>query len=218
MPAWGRKLSVGLALGLMGFALHRYVAGLDGHVAVMQHIAYEFSTRHMAVLASFPASELLHRVGGALLVLAGLLQFSDGLRRRRPRVHRAIGWVYVPLALLAASSGMYMVLHHGFAGILEVVPTLVFGAAMIVTTSVAFALALRRRFGRHRIWMIRSYALVLGPMTVRIVYVPLWMVLGLPEEHAIWVSFWLGWGISMAVAEWWIRRHGPRRRAAGGGG
>ena len=210
MPGWGRKLSVGLAIGLIAFALHRYVAGLDGHVAVVQYIAHEFATEQMAVLAASPVSEFLHRVGGALLVLAGLLQFSDGLRRRRPRLHRAVGWVYVPLALLAAISGMSIVLHHNFGGILEIVPTLVFGVAMLVTTSVAFVLALRRRFARHRIWMIRSYALVLGPMTVRIFYVPLWMLFGLPERHTIWVSYWLGWGITVAIAEWWIRRRGPQ--------
>lgn len=211
IPGWGRKLSVALALGLMAFALHRYIAGLERHVEVVSYIAHDFAREQLANVAASPISEYLHRLGGAALVLAGLLQFSDGLRRRAPRVHRAIGWVYVALALVSAVSGIWMVLHSNFGGALEVVPILVFGPALIVTTLVALTLALRREFVRHRVWMIRSYALVLGPMTVRIVYVPLWTLLGLPERHAIWVSFWLGWGVAIVIAEWWIRRHARRR-------
>lgn len=208
VPGWGRKLAVALAIGLIGFAVHRYVGGLATHVAVVRHIAHDYAILQLPVLAASPVWEALHRLGGALLVLAGLLQFSDRLRRGAPRVHRATGWVYVPLAMLAAGSGMWMVLRHSFGGPLEVVPTLVFGAAMIVTTGVALVQALRRRFRGHRAWMLRSYALVLGPMTVRIVYVPLWMLLGLPERHAIWVSFWIGWSIPVVLAELWIRRRG----------
>lgn len=209
---WGRRAAIFLAVGLLVFALHRYVGGFEAHVRYVQLIAYEFATVQLPVIRASPVSEHLHRLGGSLLVLAGLLQFSDRLRRTRPRMHRAAGWLYVPLALLAALSGAYMACTHSFGGVLEVVPSLVFGAAMVVVTLVALALARRRRFEAHREWMIRSYALVLGPMTIRIVYVPMWMLFGVPERHTAWISFWIGWLFNVAVAEAWIRAR--RRRLA----
>lgn len=210
---WGRRVGIFLAVGLLVFALHPYLAGLDAHVRYVQLIAHEFATVQLPVIRSFPVSEHLHRLGGSLLVLTGLLQFSEGLRRTRPRTHRAMGWVYVPLALLAGLSGATMAWMHPFGGVLEVVPSVVFGAALVVVTIVALTLARRRRFEAHREWMIRSYAIVLGPMTIRIVYVPIWMLIGVPERHAIWISFWIGWLLNVAVAEAWIRAR--RRRFAG---
>lgn len=212
-PRWGRGAAIFLAVGLLVFALHRYVGGFDLHVRLVGLIAREFAAVQLPVIQSHPLSEHLHRLGGSLLVLTGLLQFHAGLRRARPRVHRAIGLTYVPLALCAALSGIYMGAAHPFGGAREAVPSVVFGLALIGVTLFALVLARRRRFDAHREWMARSYAIVLGPMTIRILYVPLWMLCGLPETEAVWVSFWLGWLTNLAVVEAWIR--GRRSRARG---
>jgi len=206
VPRWGRATAIFLAVGLLVFALHRYLAGFDRHVFYVSYIAEEFATVQLPLIRTYPLSEHLHRLGGSLLVLAGLLQFSERLRRGRPALHRAVGRVYVALALLAACSGIYMGTAHPFGGIREAIPSVVFGVALIAATTVALALVLRRRFAAHREWMIRSYAIALGPMMVRIVYVPMWMVIGVPEQTTIGISFWLGWLINVALAEVWIRR------------
>ncbi len=206
VPRWGRRAAIFLAVGLLAFALHRYIAGFDRHVHYVRYIAEEFASVQLPVIRSYPLSEHLHRLGGSVLVLAGLLQFSERLRRGRPALHRAFGRVYVALALLAACSGIYMGMAHPFGGISEAIPSVVFGVALIAVTTVALALVLRRRFAAHREWMIRSYAIALGPMMVRIVYVPMWMVMGIPEQTTIGLSFWLGWLINIAIAEVWIRR------------
>lgn len=212
VPVWGRRAAIFLAVSLLGFSLPRYL-GFDRHVAFAQHLAHELATVHLAVIRSFPVSEHLHRIGGALLLVTGLLQFSDRLRRARPRIHRATGYVYVTLALLAGISGVYMGFAHPFGGALETVPSAVFGVAVVVVTIVALTLARRRRFEAHREWMVRSYAIVLGPATIRLAYAPIWMLLGVPERHAMWISFWIGWLVNVAVAEVWIRAR--RRRLAG---
>lgn len=67
-------------------------------------------------------------------------------------------------------------------------------------------LAIRRQIAAHRAWMIRSFALVLGPMTIRLAYVPIWMIGGVPERETIAPSFWIGWLLNLAIAELWIRR------------
>lgn len=213
-PRWGRGVTIFLAVSLLIFALHRYVGGFDRHLQLVQLIAHDFAEVQLPVIRSYPLSEHLHRLGGSLLVLAGLLQFHAGLRRDRPRLHRAIGMTYVPLALIAAASGISMGTAHAFGGVLEAVPTVVFGVALIVVTLFALVLARRRRFEAHREWMARSYALVLGPMTIRLLYAPLWMLLGLPETTAVWVSFWLGWLTNLVIVEAWIRGRRSRLRRA----
>ena len=72
---------------------------------------------------------------------------------------------------------------------------------------------MRRRIAAHRAWMIRSFALVLGPMTIRLVYVPMWMLGGIPERETIAPAFWIGWLVNLGLAELWIRRSRRRPRA-----
>lgn len=210
VPRWGERAAIALAVGLLAFALHRYLGGFESHVRYVRWIADEFASEQLAVIRASPISEHLHRLGGSALVIAGLLQFSPGLRRRRPALHRAIGRVYVALALVAASSGITMAIAHPFGGLAETIPGVLFGVLLIVTTIVALRLAMRRRIAAHRAWMIRSFALVLGPMTIRLVYVPMWMLGGIPERETIAPAFWIGWLVNLGLAELWIRR--SRRR------
>ena len=49
--------------------------------------------------------------------------------------------------------------------------------------------------------MIRSYALTLGAVTLR-VYLPLFLMLGLPFEQAYPAVAWLAWVPNLIIAEW----------------
>ena len=57
----------------------------------------------------------------------------------------------------------------------------------------------------HREWMMRSYALTLAAVTLRI-YVPLTQIAGLPFEDAYRAIAWLCWVPNLLLAEWLIRR------------
>jgi hypothetical protein len=59
--------------------------------------------------------------------------------------------------------------------------------------------------------MVRSYAIVLGPAMVRLVYVAISGLFRTPERSLIVLSFWAGWLITCGAAELWItarRRRG----------
>jgi len=51
----------------------------------------------------------------------------------------------------------------------------------------------------------RSFALALGPLLVRVVYVPLWAALGVDQREAMGPAFWLGWGLPLLAFEVWRR-------------
>jgi len=50
-------------------------------------------------------------------------------------------------------------------------------------------------------WMIRSYALTLGAVTLRI-YIPLFLMQGVPFEQAYPAIAWLAWVPNLIIAEW----------------
>lgn len=203
-PRWAKPVILLLAVLLAWFALDRYLAGLDGHKRAFDFLAPDYGEVQLDVLASRPASEFLHRVGGTILLAAGLLQFSARLRRARPKLHRMSGYVYVVLALSAGASGIYLGIRAPFGGVAETIPAVLFGVALIVTTVVALRLARQRRFEVHREWMVRSFAFVLGPISMRVYYLPMWSVFGVDELDAMWIAFWLGWLSTWIPAELWI--------------
>jgi uncharacterized membrane protein len=160
----------------------------------------------------WPIQNMLHRLGGNLYMVMGVLQFSKSFRARRPQVHRWVGRAFVLLSFAAAISGGTMAYTHGMAGIVELVPSVVFGALMILATARAYVYARKREFALHREWMIRSFSIGLGVATIRIFYGVGIATTSLTPEQLIGVTFWSGWLVTMAAGEWWIRQTRPARR------
>jgi len=211
-PRWVRGLVIYSGVALVITALHRYVSGLDAHVALLAPLAAEFATEQFAIIASHSVSEFIHRIGGSLLVVLGLLQFSAKLRTRRPRFHRWSGRVYAALAIIAALSGIYMSVLFPFGGLTETVPSVLFGVGLVAVTVAGIVTARRRNFEAHGEWMMRSFAIVVGPFVIRVVYPVLLFGLGMDARPAVGVSFWLGWVISLGIAELLIARRRAQRR------
>jgi len=155
---------------------------------------------------------ILHVVGATVFVVLGALQFSEGLRRRRPSWHRIAGRVAILAALLAAASGLWL----AFATLAESSPLLFLfrllaAAGMAMFIILGFRAIRQRRLPQHQAWMIRAFAIGLGAATQV-------FTLGFGEaifgrsELSIASLNGAGWAINLAVAEWLIRRT-PRRAA-----
>jgi uncharacterized membrane protein len=160
----------------------------------------------------WPIQNMLHRLGGTLYMVMGVLQFSKSFRARRPKVHRWVGRAFILLSFTAAISGSTMAYTHGMAGTVELVPSVVFGALMILFTVKAYLSARNREFAQHREWMIRSFSVGLGVATIRVLYMVGVMTTSLTPIQLIGVTFWSGWLLTLAVGEWWIRQTRPVRQ------
>lgn len=148
-----------------------------------------------------------HFIGGPLALLVGPFQLLNGLRRRRPRLHRTLGWVYAGSVLVGGGAGL--VLAFGSYGGL----TTHFGFGMLAVLWLAFTAtavwsARRGRYRVHRRFMIRSFALTFGAVTLR-AYIPLLLVAGVPFPEIYQTVAWLAWVPNLVVAEMFL---------AGGGG
>lgn len=143
---------------------------------------------------------LLHLAPGGIAIVTGALQFNTRLRFGAPHIHRVLGRVYVVAALmggvaggmLAPSSTGGVTGHLGF-GLLAVL--------WVGSTLLAWTGARARDFTAHRAWMIRSYALCLAAVTLRL-YLPLSGAMGIPFEEAYPAIAWLCWVPNLLVVEW----------------
>ena len=195
----GRWRSVGFALvGTLAFLVGTYA------LLVLVHPAFraEFLRDRFARM---PLAAGGHLLGGGVALWLGPLQFVRRLRARIPAVHRWVGRVYVVSCLGGSVAGAVLAwnsmggipTHLGF-GLLAV--------AWFVTTSTAYRAIRRGDRARHSSrWMVRSFALTLAAVTLRI-YLPSSAMLGIPFDVAYrWIA-WLAWIPNLLAAEWLRRR------------
>jgi Predicted membrane protein (DUF2306) len=83
---------------------------------------------------------------------------------------------------------------------------------MLVAIVLGFAAARGRDFARHRVWMMRGYAIGMGAGTQFFTHLPWLVLVGKPTELPRTVLMLAGWLINVAVVEWVVRR---RPRSAG---
>jgi len=110
------------------------------------------------------AALAVHLAMAALITFAGLLQLTPQIRAHFPTFHRWMGRSYMIIAVLAATSALYLNVIRGGApgGFLQ--HTIIDADAILILIFAALALryALARNFVTHRRWAIRLFLAVSG--------------------------------------------------------
>jgi uncharacterized membrane protein len=145
-----------------------------------------------------------HALFGSLALGLGILQFNRWLILRHRPWHRALGTVYVVSAMVVGLAGVYMSVYS-FGGMVTHLGFGALGVLLLWTTTKAYAAARARAIAAHRRWMLRSYALIFGAVTLRIELPLLIMAFG-DFTPAYQVVSWLSWIPNLLWAEWYVRR------------
>lgn len=158
-----------------------------------------------------PLTFYMH-IGLAPIALALLpAQFSRRLRRGRPALHRWLGRLYGTAILLAGISGLLLA-YTTEEGPVAALGLGVLSLGWMGTTWLAIWHALGRRIARHQVWMIRSAALTLAGVTLRL-YLPIGAAtVGFEASYPF--ICWLAWVPNLMVAEWILRRPTARMATA----
>ncbi len=179
---------------------------------VAAYALYLVSTGFAAIPAGpadngLPLALQVHVATAAVPLLLWPLQPSRSLRRRHPGVHRWVGRTYVVGVLVAGVSGAVAAVGTT-AGPVAGAGFLLLGLAWVGCTAEAL---LRVRAGDvegHRRWMVRSVALTLAAVTLRL-HLGAGGALGAEFDDVYPAVAWLCWVPNLVVAQWWLARH-PR--------
>lgn len=145
-----------------------------------------------------------HLAAGGIAMFTGALQFSNRLRWEKPQIHRRLGKVYLIFVFISGVSALMLApfsdggvpAHYGF-GML---------AFLWLTTSLVALVRVRAGdYAAHRDWMIRSFALCLAAVSLRI-QLPLSQMAGVPFEQAYPAIAWMCWVPNLIIAEWFVIR------------
>lgn len=157
---------------------------------------------------------VIHATFASTALLIGPLQFLRRLRARAPGTHRRIGQVYILSCLAGAVSGI--VLAAGTTeGPIAGLGFGLLGLVWLAANILGWQRAVQAQFTRHREWMIRSWALTLSAVTLRL-YIPAAGMAGLPDSESYRVIAFLCWVPNLVAAELYLRigRHRAREASA----
>ena len=146
----------------------------------------------------------MHIIGGGVALLTGWIQLWKGFRNKHLKTHRRIGLIYwVAILLVGAPGGLYAA-YYAMGGFPAKVGFTLLGVFWFISTLKGLLHIKSRNTQKHEIWMIRSFALTYGAVTLRI-YLPLFTAaMGIPFPEAYVTVSWLAWVPNLIVAEWII--------------
>ena len=191
-----------LSVGVGGYALFHAVTGF-AHLPITNPMFDPWGLQ-------------THVAASGVAMLVGAFQFLKPLRRKTPRLHRWIGRIYVAACVIGGLAGGSIALSST-AG-----PIAGWGFFMLAVLWVPFTLlalrsAMQKDFTAHERWMIRSFALTFGAVTLRL-QLPLAGYLGeqglIPSDFVWSYQYiaWLAWVPNLIVAELFIATlRKPRR-------
>jgi hypothetical protein len=201
--AFDLQLSTMTRLKTLGWIAMTLLAGLTAWYAINLFLAPTGQTRLVkGLLSTHPVIAPLHFVGGAIALLSGAPQLHAALRTRYLIAHRWIGRLYLVAVLSASLAGLTLardssggnIAHFGFGFL---------AASWFVVTLLAYRCIRQGDVRAHRCWVIRSYALTLAAVTLRL-YIPASQALSIPIDLAYPVIAWLCWVPNLFAAEWFI--------------
>ncbi|MDB9879466.1 DUF2306 domain-containing protein [Pseudomonadales bacterium] len=152
---------------------------------------------------------LLHIVPSLLIVIIGPLQFVRMIRKRYPVWHRLSGRVYIFCGVISAVSGLFFGVLHPFMGntglgFNQAVATLFFGIYTLFCLYKAYSSIRIGNVGLHREWMIRTWAIMLGIATERLLLGFFLSTSSIDISVLFGTTFWMAAVINISASEAWI--------------
>lgn len=154
----------------------------------------------------------VHIFSGPVVLFSGLILLSETFRRRHRSWHRRLGWVQVVVLLVLVLPSSVVMSQHAFGGWPAGLSFLILSAATASCAIIGVFYARRRRYDRHRRWMLRSYVLICSAVFLRLISGTAGLV-GVPSpEDAYIFAAWSSWLFPLAafeIVERMPRRSGP---------
>jgi hypothetical protein len=179
---------------------------------VVPYFAFErgmlfLSTKTDKVLDNpvFMISFYVHITSSLWVMAGGVFQFVPALYRSKPMLHRNTGKLYIlSVLLLAAPSGLILAFYAN-GGLPSRVGFTMQCIVWWLSTLLAWQEIYKRQWLSHIEWIIRSYAITLAAMSLRLESYWLYYFMGTKPIETYLTVTWLSWTGNLLIAEILIR-------------
>ncbi|MGL4632489.1 MAG: DUF2306 domain-containing protein [Leadbetterella sp.] len=142
-----------------------------------------------------------HVFSSIVIIVLGLTQFSRTILKQFPKIHRLNGKGYILLILLISSPSGLILAYHANGGLISKISFSFLSILWFVFTLKAYTFIKKKDFAKHRDFMIRSYALTLSAISLRLFKYGIVFFFALPPMDTYKIVSVLGWTINLGIAE-----------------
>jgi uncharacterized membrane protein len=162
---------------------------------------------HEGFTAYYPLL-ITHMAAGTVAILTMVLQVWPWLRLRYPKVHRVSGRIYILGTVVSALAGLVIVWWAPQPGKLGGVCMLLF---WLWVTTAALVYARRGQWGKHRRFMLYSFAIPLNNLwAFGAYYVLSKFQIEVDFNYFLEYSRWIPWVGNLMLVQWWLYRTARR--------
>jgi uncharacterized membrane protein len=174
--------------------------------------AGEFYENQTAKYLTYYVPFILHVGCGLTTMILGPFLIHARLRNRFLGAHRLLGKVYLAAAVVGAIDSFYFSFHV-FGGLSPMLAGWVKAVLWLVAAVSAWVTIRRRDVKKHRVWVLRSYALAVEPIAFK-----LWTLgafaFGVDPVRVMQVFAWISAASVIAGFELYIARMGWSKEGA----
>lgn len=200
-----RKYSDAVLIMILAFCIYLMI------LIILQYIPYNTDVGFLRIKQSYISIStwrwafFVHVYSSLFVLLAGFSQFNVSLRLNRPSLHRKLGYIYVLNVLCITGPASLIMGFYANGGPTSQIAFVLLSVLWLFFTAKALIKAKQNQFTSHRNFMIRSYALTLSAITLRGWKYLISNTTDIHPMHIYQIVAWLGWGLNLIVAEYYIR-------------
>lgn len=143
-----------------------------------------------------------HVFTSVFVLIAGATQFSAWIMKKSVKTHRVMGWIYIVVILAFSGPGAFVMGIHANGGLPARISFILLSVIWYVVTAMAFYQVRKKDYARHGEFMLRSYALTLSAITLRLYLIIInHFHFGLSPVNKYILVAWLSWIPNIIIAE-----------------
>ncbi|WP_233194559.1 DUF2306 domain-containing protein [Aquimarina sp. I32.4] len=152
-------------------------------------------------LTHYKIAFYIHVTFSVFSLFAGFTQFSKKIRTQFSKVHKVIGWIYLLSVLLFAAPSGLILGYYANGGFWSQLAFCILAIGWFWFSLQAVRALRQRNYTKHQFFMIRSFALTLSAITLRL-WKYLIVLIFQPRPMDVYqIVAWLGWALNLIVAE-----------------
>jgi hypothetical protein len=156
----------------------------------------------------------IHVFSSLFALLAGFTQFSSTIRLRYQSIHRWMGRMYIINILLITGPAGLLMSFYANGGVTSRLAFLSLSILWWYFTYQAWRAVVVKDFSKHRAYMLRSFALTLSAITLRVWKMSIANTLALPPMDIYRIVAWLGFVPNIIVIEYYLYRERRKHSSA----
>lgn len=164
-------------------------------------VAFLRIKQEVIVFNHYKIAFFTHVYTSIFLMVFGVIQFSNYIQKKHIKLHRILGKFYVGILLLLSGPSGLVMAYYANGGLLAQVSFLLLSIFWMLFTFLSLYFILKKQVIKHQKFAIRSFALTLSAISLRLFkYLLVFFFEPLPMD-AYRIAAWSSWTFNLLVAE-----------------